>query len=135
MRTVLFIAAAGICMVLACTNQTTKDSSTDNVLLADWQGPYSGVPAFDKMDLDMLVPALETAMAINLKEIDDIANQPDAPSFENTIVAMEATGVDYDRVATYYRIWSANRSTPEFRDIQREMVPKLSEFRTKITQN
>jgi peptidyl-dipeptidase Dcp len=135
MRTVLFIAAAGICMVLACTNQTTKDSSTDNVLLADWQGPYSGVPAFDKMDRDMLVPALETAMAINLKEIDDIANQPDAPSFENTIVAMEATGVDYDRVATYYRIWSANRSTPEFRDIQREMVPKLSEFRTKITQN
>ena len=74
-------------------------------------------------------------MKMTLAEIDVIANNPEPPTFENTIVAMERSGRELDRVMTYWGIWSANRSTPEFRQIQVEMAPKLSEFRTKITQN
>ncbi len=108
---------------------------TDNILLAEWTGPYGGVPAFDKADLAALKPALEIGMAKNLEEIDAIANNPDAPTFENTIVAMERSGRDLGRVFTYWGIWSSNRSSPEFRAIQGEMAPKLSEFSSKITQN
>ncbi|MEQ9561409.1 MAG: M3 family metallopeptidase, partial [Woeseiaceae bacterium] len=106
-----------------------------NVLLSEYSGPYGGVPHFDKMDLAGLKPALEAAMARNLLEIDAIANNPAPPDFANTIIAMERTGADLRRVFTYWGIWSSNMSTPEFREIQREMAPKLSEFNSKIIQN
>ncbi len=107
----------------------------DNLLLAQWTGPFGGVPAFDKMDLGDLKPALETAMAMNLEEIDAIATNQEPATFENTIVAMEGAGRDLTRVRAYYGIWRANRSTPEFREIQNEMAPLMAEHRTKITQN
>ncbi|MGB7491521.1 MAG: M3 family peptidase, partial [Thermoanaerobaculia bacterium] len=113
----------------------TANSGQDNILLAEWVGPYGGVPAFDQMDLEAVRPALETGMELNLQEVDAIASNPEPPTFENTIVALEDVGRDLDRAFTYYRIWSANRSSPEFREIQQEMAPKLAEFRSKITQN
>src|SRR2546426_11338057 len=60
-----------------------------NPLLAEWEGAYGGVPPFDKVQVALFKPALETAMAENLAEIDKIADNSTAPSFENTIVAME----------------------------------------------
>ncbi len=120
----------------ADTEMADADSMThDNVLMAEWTGPYGGVPAFDKAELADLKPALEAGMAVNLAEIDAIAGNPEAPTFENTIVALERTGDELGRTFTYWGIWSANMSTPEFREIQREMAPKLSAFRSKITQN
>jgi peptidyl-dipeptidase Dcp len=132
---------AAMAFVVACTGQSSYVTDSNaaategNLLLAEWTGPYGGVPAFDKMDLDALKPALEAGMAMNLEEIDAIANDPEPPTFENTIAAMERTGRGLDRALTYWGIWRANRSTPEFREIQSEMAPKLAEFRTKITQN
>jgi peptidyl-dipeptidase Dcp len=114
---------------------TGDEAAAPNPLLAEWTGPYGGVPAFDKMDLEALKPALEAGMASNLEEIEAIATNPEPPTLENTILAMERSGRVLDRVFTYWRIWSANRSSPEFRKIQREMAPRLSEFRSKITQN
>ena len=134
------LTMTAICLTaiaVACTEQSqdmTKDSDS-NVLLAEWTGPYGGVPAFDRMDLDALKPALETGMAMQLDEIDAIAGNPEPATFENTIVAMERAGRDLDRVLSYWGIWSANRSTPEFREIQQEMAPVLAEHRTTITQN
>jgi peptidyl-dipeptidase Dcp len=107
----------------------------DNILLAEWTGPYGGVPAFDRMDLAALKSALEMGMAKSLEEIDAIAGNPDPPTFENTIVAMEGSGRELDRVFSYWGIWRSNRSTPEFREVQNEMVPKLSEYQTRIIQN
>jgi peptidyl-dipeptidase Dcp len=107
----------------------------DNVLLAEWTGPYSGVPAFDRMELGDLEPALKAGMAEHLAEIEAIASQEDAPTFENTIVEMEKAGEKLDRVFVYWGIWSSNLSTPEFRKLQGEMAPLLSDFRSKITQN
>ncbi len=114
---------------------TTTTAEQNNPLLQPWTGPYQGVPAFDKMKLADLKSALETGMAAHLADIDKIANNPAAPTFENTIVALEGVGPELDRVFTYYGIWSANNSSEEFRAIQREMAPKLSEFSSKITQN
>ncbi|MBN7824965.1 M3 family metallopeptidase [Bowmanella dokdonensis] len=106
-----------------------------NPLLANWQGPYGGVPAFDAMELKWVKPALQEGMDRQLAELDVIANNPAPATFENTIVAYEKAGRDLDRVFTYYGILSANLSSPEFREIQKEMAPKLSAFYSKITQN
>lgn len=120
---------------LAAAAASVNVDPASNVFLAEWDGPHGGVPAFDKMDLAQLKPALEAGMAMNLAEVDAIATNPAAPSFENTILALEDSGRKLGDVFAYYGILSSNMSTPEFRTIQQEMAPKLSEFSSKITQN
>ena len=113
----------------------TADVPDGNSLLAAWDGPYSGVPAFDTVKLDDLKPALEWGMARQLAEIDQITANPETPTFWNTMVPLEKAGEDLNRVFSYWGIWSSNNSSPEFRAIQGEMAPKLSQFSSKITQN
>jgi len=110
-------------------------AAADNPLLAGWTGPYGGVPAFDRMELADLEPAMEAAMAEGLREIEAIAEDPAPATFENTIVAMERAGEALDRASTYYFIWSSNLSSPEFREIQGRVAPKFSEYFTEIVQN
>ena len=117
------------------TTETTETVMSSNPLLAEWTGPFGGVPNFDTASLDDLKPALEEGMALNLAEIDAIANNPEPASFENTIVAMERAGEPLGNVFRYWGIWSSNMSTPEFRAIQAEMAPRLSAFSSQITQN
>ena len=108
---------------------------TDNILLQEWEGPYQGVPAFDKMNVADVKEAVEKGMELQLKEIDAIANNEEEPTFKNTIVAMESAGKPLNRVFAYYGIMSSNMSSPEFREVQAELAPKLSEFQSKISQN
>jgi peptidyl-dipeptidase Dcp len=134
--TLALVAACGDRSTNTETDTDTKmATATDGVLLAEWTGPYGGVPAFDEMDLGQLRAALDVAMEMELAEIDEIATNPEPPTFENTIVALERTGDEMSRVGTYRGIWSSNMSSPEYREIQLELAPKLSEFRSKITQN
>ena len=74
-----------------------QTKNLDNLLLEKWEGPYGGVPSFDKMNLALLQPAIEKGMALHLDEIEKIANNPEAPSFENTIAPMERAGKSLDR--------------------------------------
>lgn len=107
----------------------------DNPLLAKWEGPYGGVPPFDRVRVADFRPALEAAMAENLSEIDQIAKNPAAPTFENTIVQMERVGGTLDRVQTIYGVYGATMNSPEVQVVQREMAPRLSAFYDQITQN
>ncbi len=129
------LGAAVVAQSAEGTDGKKDEVLNENILLAEWTGPYGGVPAFDKMDLDLIKPALEAGMGKQLEEIDAIAGNAEPATFENTILAMERAGRDLDRAFTYWGIWSGNRSTPEFREIQQEMAPRLSEFRSKVTQN
>jgi peptidyl-dipeptidase Dcp len=141
------LSSAVIVALSACSEPTTpaKTQSTQSIsetklaqhnpLLAEFTGPYGGVPAFDKMDLADLKPALEKGMALNLADVDAIANNPERANFQNTIVALEKSGSDLSRVFRYWGIWSSNKNSPEFRDIQKEMVPKISAFNSSITGN
>ena len=128
---------SSIILFTSCKEEQKTDdkSMTENILLQEWTGPYQGVPAFDKMNVADVKEAVEKGMELQLKEIDAIANNTEAPTFENTIVAMESAGKTLDRVFTYYGILSSNMSSPEFREVQAELAPKLSEFRSKISQN
>lgn len=115
--------------------KTTEKLMSDNVLIQEWTGPFQGVPAFDKLSVDAIKTAVEEGMELNLAEIEDIANNTKAPTFENTIVAMESSGKALNRVFAYYGIMGSNMSSPEFRAVQSELAPKLSEFSSKISQN
>ena len=114
---------------------TNENDMATNVLLKEWTGPYNGTPAFGQMKVEDIKEAVEKGMTLNLAEIDAIANNADAPTFENTIVEMERSGADLDRVFAYYGIFRSNISSPEARTVQGELAPKLSEFSSKISQN
>ncbi|NNK39993.1 MAG: M3 family metallopeptidase, partial [Winogradskyella sp.] len=138
MKSIIKITAlCTLILVASCKEETNSNEKlmTNNVLLQEWTGPYEGVPAFDKMTVEDVQEAVEKGMELNLAEIDEIANNPEPATFENTIVAMESSGKELDRVFAYYGIMASNVSTPEFRDVQAELAPKLSEFNSKITQN
>ncbi|MEO0549947.1 MAG: M3 family metallopeptidase [Pseudomonadota bacterium] len=123
-------------VIEATTDMIEPDSmSAENPLLQEWSGPYGGVPAFDKMSLGDLKAALEIGMSKELAEVEAITADPGAPTFENTILALQKSGADLDRVFTYWGIWRSNVSSPEYREIQREMAPRISAFRSSITQN
>lgn len=148
MRRVLLSSLCAAALLAACTttadnagvpaavyDAATIEALNTNPLLAKWTGPYGGVPAFDRMDLAQLKPAVVAGIAAHLAEIDAIANNPAAPSFANTIEAMERAGEPLDNAMTYYGIWSSNLSTPEFRPLQKDISPMLAEYQSKITQN
>src|SRR5262245_43238022 len=138
---VLLIAVTVVAMLAINTtnadvaNHDTDSTPAENPLLGNWEGPYGGVPPFDRVQVPLFKPALETAMSEQLAEIDRIAKNPEAPTFDNTIVALEKAGKTLDRVGTLYGVWSATMNGPEFQVVQREMAPKLAKFSDEITQN
>jgi peptidyl-dipeptidase Dcp len=74
-------------------------------------------------------------MEMSLNDIDKIANNPESPTFENTIEEMERSGKLLNDVYPYFGILSSNMSSPEFRKIQGDLAPKLSEYYSSINQN
>lgn len=118
------------------TAKTSHETPTrENPLLAEYSGPYGGVPAFDKMQLDDLMPALDIALSRYRSEIAQIVANPSPPNFKNTIVALEKSGHDLQRLFTYWGIWSSNLNSEAFRGIQKNMSPKLSAFYSEVTAN
>lgn len=106
-----------------------------NILLTEWIGAYGGVPAFDKMKVVDVKPAMLKGMELHLNEIEAIANNTDAPTFENTIEEMERSGAALNRAFAYYGILSNNTSSHEFREVETELAPLFSNFNSQITQN
>ena len=73
-------------------------------LLDPWTGPYGGVPDFRKVKVDAFVPALKEAIALNRADVAEIADNKAAPTFENTIAALEDAGRPLGRGAAVLNI-------------------------------
>jgi peptidyl-dipeptidase Dcp len=137
MKTLLAIAGALALLASSAPEAAdmTQPAPRKNPLLSPWTGPYGGVPPFDQVQVADLQPALEAAMAQQLAEVERIANDPAAPTFENTIAAMERTGRTLDRVHTVYGIYSSTLNDDAVQAVEREMAPKIAAFSDRITQN
>src|SRR3989454_615359 len=129
------MSRTGLLLVAAAVVLAAAPVKAENPLLEKWTGPYGGVPPFDKVKVADFKPALETAMAKNLKEIDAIAKNPAKPDFENTIAAFERAGKPLERVSAIYRVFSSTMSTDDFQKVETEMAPKLAAFKDRIVQN
>ena len=121
--------------LLMTTALITTAAAADNPLLRPWSGPFGGVPPFDQASPALLAPALEEGMALHLKELQAIADNPAPPTFENTIAAMERSGRALDRAATVYYIYGSTLSDDAVQQVERDIEPKLAAFRDRITQN
>ncbi len=128
------VLAAGT-TAMAANTLTEQQIKLAAPLVAPWSGPYGGVPPFEKVKTDMLAPALEVGMARNLAEIERIAANPAAPTFDNTIAELERSGRELSRAATVYNIFSSTMNDDAVQAVEREMEPKLAAFFDQVTQN
>lgn len=96
-----------------------------NPLLRPSPLPYQ-FPPFDRIQDEHYAPAFEAGMAEELRQIEAIANNPDAPTFENTIVAMEKAGRTLSRVRRVFFILNSTLTNPKMQAVEKEVAPKLA---------
>ena len=113
--------------------QAATPAASSNVLLADWVGPYEGVPPWDKVKPEQFDQAFTVAIAELEREAAAIANNPEAPTWANTIEAMEKSGQKMDQVGSVFGVMNDNMSTPAYQALDKEWSPKLSAVFDKIT--
>ncbi|MFY0680947.1 MAG: M3 family metallopeptidase [Thalassovita sp.] len=105
-----------------------------NPLLSPWQTPFEIAP-FDKIQDADFAPAFETALAQHRDEIDAIAQNSEAPSFANTVEAMEAAGEAMEKVLSVFYTVAGADSNETREALQREFSPKLAEHFAAISSN
>ncbi|WP_293716488.1 M3 family metallopeptidase [uncultured Parabacteroides sp.] len=131
------IMAAGIAVALSACNSPGKKSETTapgDIFLTEFTTPF-GVPPFDKITLEDYMPAFKAGIAEQQAEVAAITNQPEAPDFENTIVALDQSGETLRRVsAVFYGQNSAN-TNDEMQAVSRELSPLLSKNSDDIRMN
>ena len=108
--------------------------TADNPLLAPWTTPF-GVPPFASIEPAHYTPAFEAAIATHNSEIAAIAENPEAPSFGNTIAAMERAGRQLDRVASVFFNLTGAHTNDELETIELDLAPVLSRHSSAIYQN
>lgn len=101
------------------------DAAPANPLLAPSTLPFH-YPRFDQFHNEDFLPALEQGMAGNRQEIEAIASNPDKPTFDNTIVAMERAGAALGRVEAIFSNLSSANTNPTLQDAQRKAAPEFS---------
>ena len=91
MKKLFFISA--IVLFSACQNSTeqTKMQTSDNPFEQEWDTPF-GIPPFNEIKDEHYMPAFKKGMEENLAEIDAIVNNPEAPTFANTLEELERSG-------------------------------------------
>ncbi|QSX38615.1 M3 family metallopeptidase [Shewanella sedimentimangrovi] len=149
MRKTLLATAIGATLVLgACQKQenpapatqeapqaaTVAEQTAANVLLSPSPLDYQA-PQFDKISNKDFLPAFEAGLEEHKQQIDSIINNADAPSFDNTMVAMEKTGATLTRSLKAFFSMSALMSTDEIQDLEGKIVPKLTEHTDNIYLN
>ncbi len=104
-------------------------------LLAPWKGPYSGVPSFAGVKPADFKPALSEGITLMRAEIAKIASNKAAPSFENTIAALEDAGRPVGRAGTIFNIYTSTMDDKEMQAVETEMSPILAAFNDEVVQN
>ena len=98
------------------------ESPANNPLLEDWAGPF-GVPPFERMEPAHFPPALARAFPAHESEVAAIAADPDAPTFVNTIEALEASGRVLTRIAGVFHMLAGAHTNDAILKIERELAP------------
>ena len=96
---------------------------------------YLGYPEFDRVENRHYGPAFERGIASHLAEVEAIAGQPDAPTFDNTIVALERSGALLDRVSRVFFAMRSAHTNDDIRALEQEMAPRLSAHQDDIMLN
>jgi peptidyl-dipeptidase Dcp len=132
MKMILMAGAAALATgaaLLPATAQTTAATTVavpNNVLLADWKGPYQGVPPWDQVKPEQFDEAIQFAVDELKREAAAIANNPAPPTFANTIEASEKAGERVSNVLSVFSVMTDNMSSPAYEALDKKWSPLLS---------
>ncbi|WP_448098994.1 peptidyl-dipeptidase Dcp [Luteibacter yeojuensis] len=104
---------------------TTASTAHENPLLTQSALPFQA-PPFDKIVDADFQPALEEGMKQQLAEVEAIANAPEEPTFENTVVALEKTGVLLKRVENVFSTLTGANTNDTLQKVEEEESPRLA---------
>ena len=111
----------------ACTNR-------ENPFLTDWNTPY-GIPPFQEIQVDNYIPAIQAGIELQKKEIEDIVNNQDAPTFDNTILPLELSGEILRKVSgVLYNVSETDR-TPALDSVMELAIPMMTEHSDNLSFN
>ena len=129
------IMAAGLAVMLtACGSQEKKAAEGENPFFTEYNTPY-GVPPFDQIKFEHYKPAILAGLEEGRKEIDAIVNNPEDPTFENTIVALDKQGALLRKVQIVFGGQNSVNTNDEMQALSREMSPLLSKYSDDINLN
>lgn len=120
-KRLLIIGCAALTLMAACKN---KDNM-DNPFFGEWNTPY-GIPDFEKIKPEHYMPAFEEGIKQQKAEIDAIANNTEAPTFANTIEALEQSGDLLNEVSAVFFNLAECINSPEMEKIAEEATPLVS---------
>ncbi|WP_371378329.1 M3 family metallopeptidase [Thalassotalea aquiviva] len=131
------LAGCGPKQVETTTTAVTEQVQTvtnSNPFYQEYDTPF-GIAPFESIKLEHYKPAMDKGIAEQRAEIDAIVNNPDAPTFANTIEAMEKSGELLNKVANVFYGLIGSMSSPEMQAISKEMAPKFSALSDDINLN
>lgn len=114
--------------------QSIKVNGAENPFFTEFKTPY-GTPPFSLINDSHYVPAMETGMKQQAEQIKIIANNPKAPTFENTVVALDESGEVLTRTSSVFYSMVGAMTNPKLQEIAAELSPKLSEHSDNIYLN
>ena len=130
----LLLAACTVTALTACTQSVKKEHACCNPFFTEYQTPF-GVPPFEQIKTEHYKPAFLTGMEEQMSEIEDIVNNTDPATFENTIAALDQSGALLSKVSqVFYGLNSAN-TNEELQALSKELSPILSKHSDDISLN
>ncbi len=125
--TALAVFAATITMTNSCCSE-------QNPLLKEWDAPF-GIAPFSEIKTEHYKPAILKAMEEHSAEIDAIINNPEAPTFENTLVAIDNAGERFGLVFAVFQNETSINSNPELMALEMELTPLVIAHFNEISMN
>lgn len=125
------VAVAATALLSSCGE---KKVVNENPFFVEWTTPF-GVPPFDQILPEHYLPAIEEGMRLEKAEIDSIVNNPEAPTFENTVVAYDNTGAFLSKVSSVFGCITGTDITPELEEIQGKVSSMSTAHRSDISLN
>ena len=125
MRKIFLAAVAATSLMVQSQNPFFKEFSS---------APHGAAP-FDKITFADYEPAIDRGIKLGLEAVDAIVNNPDAPTFENTIVALERADTELSRVLLVFEPLSEAMSSDEMMELSMKITPRLADYSTSISLN
>jgi peptidyl-dipeptidase Dcp len=130
-RALLAICVAAV--IVGC-GQTARDGPGENPFFTEWTTPF-GVAPFDQISEEHFLPAFEEAIAENRAEVEAIAQNPEAPTFDNTLGALDSAGELMNKVSGVFYTLTGAETNEEIQAIAKKVAPMRSNLRDDILMN
>ncbi|MEP0985322.1 M3 family metallopeptidase [Ekhidna sp.] len=133
MKKLLYVIITGV--LFSCQTQSENtEMQTENPFYQEWDTPY-GVPPFGQIKDEHYMQAFEDGMNQQLAEVEAIANNDEAPTFENTVTAFEKSGDLLNKVSNVFFNLTSAHTNDSLQGISRVISPKLSAHRDNMFLN